>query len=156
MFFYLPFRAAKPENELNFAREPTESLSQRIALEAMMRVLASKGRRMSAFYGNCFVQSTDLLPLPNVPRDKSTPSKSALKSASPCQWPALLHTYSSAWHELKLDDARDTLTNRRVEIMGVYNTHLTAATSGAASNLQIPDNLWSLACLNIKVARGHT
>lgn len=41
----------------------------------------------------------------------------------------------------KLDDARDALTNKCVDILGVYKTHLTASSSGATPNLQISDNL---------------
>ncbi|KAF9018046.1 Sec23/Sec24 beta-sandwich [Hymenopellis radicata] len=42
-----------------------------IMLEAVMRVRASRGLRMSSFQGNFFVSSTDLLAMPAVPQDQS-------------------------------------------------------------------------------------
>ncbi|KAI8350411.1 hypothetical protein B0O80DRAFT_428399 [Mortierella sp. GBAus27b] len=142
MSFYPPFTAAKSEYTLKSAYDLAESLSHRIALEAVMRVLASKGRRISGFYGNSYVQSSNLLSLLNVPRDKSYTTEVSFEASltipTVCLQTTLLHMSSSGghhrhgrmqgsrvWHELKLDDARDALTNRRVEILG------------ATSNLQI-------------------
>ncbi|KAF9357333.1 COPII subunit, partial [Mortierella sp. NVP85] len=184
-FFYPAFTAAKSEDALKFAHELAEFLSQRIALEAVLRVRASKGLRMSAFYGNFFVRSTDLLSLPNVPRDQSysieVSHEDDLTNPMVCFQTALLHTASSGERRIrvltlalpvttslselfvsadqvaittllackavergmssKLDDARDALTNKCVDILGVYKTHMTASSSGATPNLQICDNL---------------
>ena len=49
----------------------------------------------------------------------------------------------------KLDDARDALTNKCVDILGVYKTHMTASSSGATPNLQICDNLKLLPLLTL-------
>lgn len=98
-FFYPAFTAAKSEDALKFSHELAEFVSQRIALEAVMRVRASKGLRMSAFYGNFFVRSTDLLSLPNVPRDQSysieVSFEDNLSIPTVCFQTALLHTSSS-------------------------------------------------------------
>ncbi|KAF9131018.1 COPII subunit [Mortierella sp. 14UC] len=192
-FFYPAFTAAKSEDALKFAHELAEFLSQRIALEAVMRVRASKGLRMSAFYGNFFVRSTDLLSLPNVPRDQSYSIEVSfddnLSIPVVCFQTALLHTSSSGERRIrvltlalpvttslselyasadqvaiatllackgvergmnaKLDDARDALTNKVVDILGVYKTHMTASSSGATPNLQICDNLKLLPLLTL-------
>ncbi|KAG0056264.1 COPII subunit [Gryganskiella cystojenkinii] len=192
-FFYPAFTAAKSEDALKFAHELAEFLSQRIALEAVMRVRASKGLRMSAFYGNFFVRSTDLLSLPNVPRDQSYSIEISfdenLNIPTVCFQTALLHTSSSGERRIrvltlavpvttslselymsadqvaiatllsckavergmnsKLDDARDALTNKCVDILGVYKTHMTASSSGATPNLQICDNLKLLPLLTL-------
>ncbi|KAG0367346.1 COPII subunit [Gamsiella multidivaricata] len=192
-FFYPAFTAAKSEDALKFAHELAEFLSQRIALEAVMRVRASKGLRMSAFYGNFFVRSTDLLSLPNVPRDQSYSIEISyddnLTIPIVCFQTALLHTSSSGERRIrvltlalpvttslselymsadqvaittllackavergrdsKLDDARDALTNKCVDILGVYKTHMTASSSGATPNLQICDNLKLLPLLTL-------
>ncbi|KAF9351886.1 COPII subunit [Mortierella sp. NVP85] len=192
-FFYPAFTAAKSEDALKFAHELAEFVSQRIALEAVMRVRASKGLRMSAFYGNFFVRSTDLLSLPNVPRDQSYSIEISFEDnltiPTVCFQTALLHTSSSGERRIrvltlalpvtdslselyqsadqvaittllackavergmssKLDDARDALTNKCVDILGVYKTHLTAASSGATPNLQISDNLKLLPLLTL-------
>ncbi|KAF9117183.1 COPII subunit [Mortierella sp. AM989] len=192
-FFYPAFTAAKSEDALKFAHELAEFVAQRIALEAVMRVRASKGLRMSAFYGNFFVRSTDLLSLPNVPRDQSysieVSYEDNLTIPIVCFQTALLHTSSSGERRIrvltlalpvtnalsdlfisadqvaiatllankavergmnsKLDDARDALTNKCVDILGVYKTHLTASSSGATPNLQISDNLKLLPLLTL-------
>ncbi|KAF8935839.1 COPII subunit [Haplosporangium gracile] len=192
-FFYPAFTAAKSEDALKFAHELAEFLSQRIALEAVMRVRASKGLRMSAFYGNFFVRSTDLLSLPNVPRDQSYSIEVSfddnLSIPVVCFQTALLHTSSSGERRIrvltlalpvttslselyasadqvaittllackgvergmnaKLDDARGALTNKVVDILGVYKTHMTASSSGATPNLQICDNLKLLPLLTL-------
>ncbi|KAG0368603.1 COPII subunit [Gamsiella multidivaricata] len=192
-FFYPAFTAAKSEDALKFAHELAEFVSQRIALEAVMRVRASKGLRMSAFYGNFFVRSTDLLSLPNVPRDQSysieVSFEDNLNIPVVCFQTALLHTSSSGERRIrvltlalpvtnslsdlflsadqvaiatllackgvergmssKLDDARDALTNKCVDILGVYKTHLTASSTGATPNLQISDNLKLLPLLTL-------
>jgi protein transport protein SEC24 len=101
-FFYPAFTAAKSEDALKFAHELAEFVSQRIALEAVMRVRASKGLRMSAFFGNFFVRSTDLLSLPNVPRDQSYSIEISYEDnihiPIVCFQTALLHTSSSGKH----------------------------------------------------------
>ncbi|KAF9982767.1 COPII subunit [Modicella reniformis] len=192
-FFYPAFTAAKSEDALKFAHELAEFLSQRIALEAVMRVRASKGLRMSAFFGNFFVRSTDLLSLPNVPRDQSysieVSFEDNLTIPTVCFQTALLHTSSYGERRIrvltlalpvtnsladlyqsadqvaittllaskavergmsaKLDDARDALTNKCVDILGVYKTHLTASSSGATPNLQLSDNLKLLPLLTL-------
>ncbi|KAF9992378.1 COPII subunit [Entomortierella chlamydospora] len=192
-YFYPAFTAAKSEDATKFAHELAEFLSQRIALEAVMRVRASKGLRMSAFYGNFFVRSTDLLSLPNVPRDQSysieVSFEDNLSIPIVCFQTALLHTSSSGERRIrvltlalpvttslselymsadqvaittllackavergmnsKLDDARDALTNKCVDILGVYKTHMTASSSGATPNLQICDNLKLLPLLTL-------
>ncbi|ORZ09707.1 protein transporter SEC24 [Lobosporangium transversale] len=192
-FFYPAFTAAKSEDGLKFANELAEFLSHRIGLEAVMRVRASKGLRMAAFYGNFFVRSTDLLSLPNVPRDQSYSIEISydenLTIPIVCFQTALLHTSSSGERRIrvltlalpvttslselymsadqvaiatllsckavergmnsKLDDARDALTNKCVDILGVYKTHMTASSSGATPNLQICDNLKLLPLLTL-------
>ncbi|KAF9896006.1 COPII subunit, partial [Lobosporangium transversale] len=192
-FFYPAFTAAKSEDALKFAHELAEFLSQRIALEAVMRVRASKGLRMSAFYGNFFVRSTDLLSLPNVPRDQSYSIELSyednLNIQTVCFQTALLHTSSYGERRIrvltlalpvtsnlsdlfvsadqvaistllackavergmssKLEDAREALINKCVDILGVYKTHMTASSTGATPNLQICDNLKLLPLLTL-------
>lgn len=100
-YFYPAFNAARAEDALKFAHEFGLVLASPICLEAVMRVRASRGScfilldrvyfffmslgeqyyltecfvvpgiRLSAFHGNFFVRSTDLLALPAVPVDQS-------------------------------------------------------------------------------------
>ena len=56
---------------LKLSHELQHFLGSIVGLEAVMRVRATKGIRMSAFYGNFFLRSMDLLALPNVTQDHS-------------------------------------------------------------------------------------
>ncbi|CAJ0757719.1 11012_t:CDS:2, partial [Entrophospora sp. SA101] len=95
-FFYPSFNAGRTEDALKFAHEFAEFLASPIALEAVMRVRASKGIHMTAFHGNFFVRQTDLLSLPNVPRDCSYAIELGIEenisSTTVCFQTALLHT----------------------------------------------------------------
>ncbi len=70
-YFYPAFNAARSEDAVKFAHEFGEVLAMPIMLEAVMRVRATRGIRMSSFHGNFFVRSTDLLAMPAVPQDTS-------------------------------------------------------------------------------------
>ncbi|KAL1921839.1 uncharacterized protein VTP21DRAFT_10481 [Calcarisporiella thermophila] len=185
LFFYPAFNASKTEDALKFTNEFADNLSSHIALEAVMRVRASRGVHLSTFHGNFFVRSTDLMALPNVPRDQSYCVEMQLEenlTVSTIYFQtAVLHTtcfgerrirvltlalpvtsqltelYASADQVAiaallankaverattsKLDDARDALTNKCVDILGSYKTTMMSAASGAVPQLQITDNL---------------
>ncbi|RIB11003.1 protein transport protein SEC24 [Gigaspora rosea] len=183
-YFYPAFNAGRSEDALKFAHEFAEFLASPIALEAVMRVRASKGLRMTSFYGNFFVRQTDLLALPNVSRDHSYAIEVSIEenitTPTVCFQTALLHTtcfgerrirvltlslpvtnsiselYSSADQiaistllankaverslSSKLEDARDALTNKLIDILGVYKSAITGS-QGASPQLQSCDNL---------------
>jgi protein transport protein SEC24 len=65
-------------------------------MEAVIRIRASKGIRMTSYHGNFFVRSTDLLALPNVPRDQSycveVGIEDDIKTPTVCFQTALLHS----------------------------------------------------------------
>ena len=70
-YLYPGFNASKEEDALKFASEFGKVLAMPIMLEAVIRVRATRGIRMSAFHGNFFTRSTDLLALPTVPQDQN-------------------------------------------------------------------------------------
>ncbi|WVO17019.1 protein transporter SEC24 [Cryptococcus depauperatus] len=70
-YIYPAFNASRQEDAIKFASEFGKVLAEPIMLEAVIRVRASRGIRMSAFHGNFFVRSTDLLALPTVPTDQN-------------------------------------------------------------------------------------
>lgn len=49
----------------------TRYLSRKVGFEAVLRIRCSHGLAITAFYGNFFVRSTDLLALANVNPDSS-------------------------------------------------------------------------------------
>ena len=69
-YFYPGWNAARQEDAIKLAQEFTNYLSSEIGLEAVLRVRASTGLRMSAFYGNFFNRSSDLCAFPSFPRDQ--------------------------------------------------------------------------------------
>jgi protein transport protein SEC24 len=70
-YLYPGFNASRDEEALKFATEFGKTLASPIGLEAVIRVRASRGIRMSAFHGNFFIRSTDLLALPILPLDQN-------------------------------------------------------------------------------------
>jgi len=69
-WFYPGWNAARSEDARKFATEFSEYLSAEIGLEAVLRVRATTGLRMNAFYGNFFNRSSDLCAFPSFPRDQ--------------------------------------------------------------------------------------
>ncbi|KAM7193765.1 hypothetical protein V8F20_008240 [Naviculisporaceae sp. PSN 640] len=69
-WFYPGWNAGRPEDAIKFASEFSDYLSSEIGLEAVLRVRATTGLRMNAFYGNFFNRSSDLCAFPAFPRDQ--------------------------------------------------------------------------------------
>ncbi|KAI0000191.1 CPII coat sec24 protein [Russula compacta] len=190
-YFYPAFNAARSEDAVKFAHEFGEVLAMPIMLEAVMRVRATRGIRMSSFHGNFFVRSTDLLAMPAVPQDTSYAIE--LQIEEPLSSPfvvlqtAVLHTtcygerrirvittaypttsnlsevFASADQVAiatllankavertithKLEDARDAVQSKLVEILQAYKTSMTAAGAGASAQLAICENMRMLPVL---------
>lgn len=70
-YLYPGFNASRSEDAIKFATEFGKVLAMPIGLEAVIRVRATRGIRLSAFHGNFFIRSTDLLALPTVPEDQN-------------------------------------------------------------------------------------
>jgi protein transport protein SEC24 len=70
-YFYPGWNAARGEDAVKFANEFSQYLSSEIGLEAVLRVRATTGLRMSTFYGNFFNRSSDLCAFPAFPRDQA-------------------------------------------------------------------------------------
>ena len=60
----------------------------------------------------------------------------------------------------KLDDARDAIVNKVVDLLGVYKTHILGSGSGSTPQLTVSDNLKLLPALTLgllkHVSRYHT
>ncbi|KAG5179019.1 Sec23/Sec24 trunk domain-containing protein [Tribonema minus] len=67
LFYYPGFNVQRDGVKLQ--AELTRVLTRATAFEAVMRVRATRGLRMSNFYGNYFIRGTDLLALPNCTPD---------------------------------------------------------------------------------------
>ncbi|KAJ3306763.1 COPII subunit [Kappamyces sp. JEL0829] len=106
LYYYQGFSAGKVEDALKFTKELHHLLTRPLGLEAVLRIRASKGIKMSTFHGNFFLRSTDLLSLPNVNPDNSYTIELAvtedLKSTSVCFQTALLYTSSCGERRIRV------------------------------------------------------
>ncbi|KAJ8657095.1 hypothetical protein O0I10_007175 [Lichtheimia ornata] len=197
-YFYPGFHASRSEDALKFAHEFSELLAEEIGLEAVLRIRASRNLRMSAFHGNFFIRSTDLLALPNVPRNQSYCVEVAIedevRGPTACFQTALLHTTcygerrirvvtlclpvtSSVTDMLnsinpqavtaylankavergqtsKLDDARDAVVNKTIDILGVYKSQVLGLGKGSTSpQLSVPEHLKLLPLLTLALIK---
>jgi protein transport protein SEC24 len=95
-WFYPGWLASRSEDSIKFAKEFHSYLSAEIGLEAVLRVRATTGLRMNAFYGNFFNRSSDLCAFPAFPRDQSFVVEVAidenLTRPYVCMQTAVLHT----------------------------------------------------------------
>lgn len=107
VYYYPGFNGSKLEDSLKFSRELSHLMTRPLGLEAVLRIRASKGIKMTTFHGNFFLRSTDLLSLPNVNPDNSytielSITEDLLKSASVCFQTALLYTSSSGERRIRV------------------------------------------------------
>lgn len=95
-YFYPAWNAARSEDAIKFAGEFSDYLSAEIGLEAVLRVRATTGLRMSTFYGNFFNRSSDLCAFPAFPRDQSYVVEVSIDESITkqfvCMQTAVLHT----------------------------------------------------------------
>ena len=99
VYYYSNFLGSRPGDATKFGTELEHLLTRPIGLEAVLRVRASRGIKMTAFHGNFFLRSTDLLSLPNVTPDNSYAVEMSvtenMTTSMACFQTALLHTNSN-------------------------------------------------------------
>ncbi len=115
-WFYPGWNAGRPEDAVKFASEFSDYLSSEIGLEAVLRVRATTGLRMSTFYGNFFNRSSDLCAFPAFPRDQCYVVEVAidenLQKNVVCMQSAVLHTTCNGERRIRvLTLALPTTTN---------------------------------------------
>ncbi|CAD6886462.1 unnamed protein product [Tilletia caries] len=184
-YFYPAFHASRSEDATKFSHEFAEVLASPVSYEAVLRLRATKGLRATAFHGNFFVRSTDLLALPAVPLDQSYAIECEIEETISAPFvvfqAVVLHStsygerrirvvnlavpttssmsevYSSADQVAiatllankaversihhRLEDARDALMNKLVDVFTTYKNTMTSAGSGASAQLSIASNL---------------
>ncbi|KAJ1732751.1 COPII subunit, partial [Coemansia biformis] len=185
VFHYPSFMAARKPEVDRFMYELSNHLAANIGLEAVLRLRASKGLRMAAYYGNFFLRSLDLLSLPSVTPNHcyavDVEVEETLTAPVVYFQAALLHTTSygerrirvatlavpttenihTVFHHAdqvaiasllskkavdralaaKLEDAREALQHKTLEIIGAFKTECTQSSSGATTQLQLPRSL---------------
>ncbi|KAK0567842.1 COPII subunit [Tilletia horrida] len=196
-YFYPAFHATRSEDATKFSHEFAEVLASPISYEAVLRLRATKGLRATAFHGNFFVRSTDLLALPAVPLDQSYAIECEIEETITAPFvvfqSVVLHStsygerrirvvnlalpttssmsevYSSADQiaiatllankaversiHHRLEDARDALMNKLVDIFTTYKNTMTSAGSGASAQLSVASNLALLPLLTLALLK---
>ena len=190
IFYYPKFNAGVMEEGNQFRSDIMTFLSRPVGFEAVLRIRASKGLTLSAYHGNFFLRSSDLLSLPSVSPDNSYAVQMAIEENLAGQYAvfqtALLHTscygqrrirvvtsvvpITSSFPELydridqgalvtllsklaveralssKLEDARDALINKCIDIMATYKTQVAPSVT-PANQLSICDPMKQLPIL---------
>jgi protein transport protein SEC24 len=105
-YFYPGWNAGRSEDAIKFATEFSDYLSAEIGLEAVLRVRATTGLRMSTFYGNFFNRSSDLCAFPAFPRDQAYVVEVAIDESLTknfvCMQSAVLHTTSNGERRIRV------------------------------------------------------
>lgn len=121
-YLYPGFNAGKPEDAIKFSTEFGRVLAMPIGLEAVIRVRATRGIRMSAFHGNFFIRSTDLLALPTVPQDQNyvieLQLEDDLKGAFVVLQTAILHTTCHGERRIRVITQAMPTTDSTAELFG--------------------------------------
>jgi protein transport protein SEC24 len=114
-YYYPGFNASREEDVTKFASELGHFLGRAVGLEAVLRIRASKGIRISAFHGNFFVRSTDLLALATVSPDNAyaiqLTIEENLESSMACFQTAVLHTASFGERRIRVVTAAYPVTS---------------------------------------------
>lgn len=104
-YYYPGFYA--PRDGQKFHSDLTHLLTRATGFEAVMRVRATRGIRISNFYGNYFIRGTDLLALPNCHSDSvfaldMTYDDPVLNASAVTIQAALLYTTSSGERRIRV------------------------------------------------------
>ncbi|KAG5297171.1 protein transporter sec24 [Histoplasma ohiense] len=196
-YFYPGWNAARSEDAIKFAKEFSDYLSAEIGLEAVLRVRATTGLRMSTFYGNFFNRSSDLCAFPAFPRDQAYVVEVAIDETVTkpviCLQTAVLHTTCNGERRIRvitlalpttqsladvyasadqsaivtyfshkavertlgngLEQARDALQSKIVELLSTYRKELAGGSVGGGG-LQFPANLRGLPVLFLALMKN--
>lgn len=96
-----------PRDGIRFQKDLEQCLTRATGFEAVMRVRATRGIRISGFYGNYFVRGTDLLALPNCHSDSTFAlelayDEASLQASAVTVQAALLYTTSSGERRIRV------------------------------------------------------
>ena len=120
LYYYSNFSGSRYEDSVKFGTELMHMLSRPIGLEAVLRVRASKGIKITSFHGNFFLRSTDLLAVPIVNPDNCYCAELAvtenINSNIACFQTALLHTSSSGERRIRVMTLAVPLTSHINEV----------------------------------------
>jgi protein transport protein SEC24 len=120
VFYYPAYYALRDEKV--FQTDLQRVLTRATAFEAVMRVRATRGLRITNFYGNYFIRGTDLLALPNCNTDSCfgvdiAYDEPVLQAQIICIQAALLYTSSSGERKIRVHNLVLPVTATSSEMM---------------------------------------
>ena len=125
LYHYPKFNAGSQEDALKFGHELSSLLSRRLGLEAVLRVRASQGIRISEFFGHFFARAQDLLSIPNVSPEHSYAVQLVveenLQGPIACFQTALLHTTDSEERRIRVVTTTLPITANLSELYGAVD-----------------------------------
>lgn len=131
LFYYPGFNAQNQQDSIKFGTELSHLLTRPLGLEAVLRIRASQGIKMTSFHGNFFLRSTDLLSLPNVSPDNAYSIELSitedLKSTTACFQTALLFTNSDGERRIRVLTLCIPVTSSIGEVYASADHHAVAA-----------------------------
>lgn len=163
LFHYPGFYAARDADALKF--DLTRSLTRKMAFEAVMRVRASRGVKVSAFHGNHFLRGADLLALPTCDQDKGFSCELAheeqnLSCSHILIQAALLYTSSDGERRIRVHNLNLPVTQNMsdmyslVDVPATMNSLLkTAVEQALLTKLMDARSRLQSAC--VQALRGH-
>lgn len=121
IFYYPGFNAAsRPEDAMKLASDLSSFVGKEVAFESVIRIRASQGLSVNAYYGNFFLRSSDLLALPNVNPDHSYSAQIILEdnlnSPIVCFQTAVLHTTCHGERRIRVINAAYPVTEIPEEV----------------------------------------
>lgn len=124
LYFYPGYFA--PRDGAKFEYDLHRCLTRATAFEAVMRVRATRGLRISNFYGNFFIRGTDLLALPNCHADSVfamdlSYEEPILNASAITVQAALLYTNSKSERRIRVHTMVIPVTNSIPDIMNTVD-----------------------------------
>lgn len=124
VFYYPKFNTVKDGEK--FSCELSHCLTRETGWEAVMRVRATQGMRLSNFYGNSFMRGADLLALPNVDTNSTFAvdmihADAVLNTSVICVQAALLYTTSCGERRIRVHTMAAPVTKLYAEIFRSVN-----------------------------------
>ena len=123
-YYYPAYHA--PRDGTKFHKEMTHNLCRPTGFEAVMRVRATRGMRISNFYGNHFIRGQDLLALPNCTSDSTfaldlTYDEPNLTATAITVQAALLYTNSSGERRIRVHTMVLPVTSSAPEMLNTLD-----------------------------------
>jgi len=130
LWYFPNFEASRDGDTLQ--ADLTRALTRPIGFEAVMRVRASKGMKISAFHGNYYLRGADLLALPTCDADKAfvcdiVHEEQTLTGSHVCIQCALLYTTSDGERRIRVHNLNIPVTQNLPDVFATVDVPVTVS-----------------------------